>query len=502
MNAGPAAAAAWPRRRFAAGPEVESFYHLAGCDLSRRKCGGTACFVAGNTFGETPALPEPGKPRVACLGRCFEAPVIGLSPTRPRIEVHAREGVVLGRLARGLEPDLAAYRSAGGGSALAAALRGQPSAVIEAVIASELRGRGGAAFPAGQKWAAVAAAPTPDDRWIVANADEGDAGAYIDRFIMEGDPHALIEGMTLAAFAVGARRGVIYLRHEYPFARESLERALAETRAAGLLGASIGGRDFSFEIELFVGHGSYVCGEETALLRSLAGERPEPTIRPPYATTHGYLGRPTLVSNVETFATVPWIVEHGGEAYRALGFSRSRGTKAVSLNSLFRRPGLYEVEFGTPVRRIVEELGGGLRYGRLKGVIIGGPLAGIIPPHLLDTPFGFEELHAIGAAVGHGGVIAFDDATPIAALVHHVLSFGAYESCGKCTPCRLGTRRLERIFAQAAGLAGGEPIARAEVMELISALRRASLCGHGVGLGEFADSALRHFGKELDACWK
>jgi len=491
-----------PGRRYPAGAEVESFYHLVGCDLSRRKCSGTACFVARNSLGGAPALPESGEPRIACLGRCFEAPVIGLDRARPRIEVHAREAVVLGRLARGVDAGLAAYQSAGGGAALVQALRGKPSDVLEAVIASELRGRGGAAFPAGRKWSAVAAAPTPDTRWIVANADEGDSGAYIDRFILEGDPQALIEGMTLAAFAVGASRGIIYLRHEYPFAQEALDRALAEARAAGWLGPAIHGHDFSFEIEVFVGHGSYVCGEETALLHSLAGERPEPTIRPPYASSCGHLGRPTLISNVETLATVPWIVEHGGEAYRALGFSHSRGTKVLSLNSLFVRPGLYEVEFGTPVRRIVEELGGGLRYGRLKGVIIGGPLAGIVPPHLLDTPLGFEELHAIGAAVGHGGVIAFDDTTSIAALVHHVLSFGAYESCGKCTPCRLGTRRLEQIFAQAAGLVEGTAASREEVEELIAVLRQASLCGHGVGLGEFADSALRYFGKELESCWK
>jgi len=500
MNPAPAIARP-PGPRFEAGAEVESFYHLVGCDLSRRRCEGTACFVAQNALGGAPVLPAPGEPRIACLGRCFEAPVIGLDRARPRIEVQAREGVVLSRLARGLDAGLAAYQSAGGGTALAQALRGQPSAVIEAVIASELRGRGGAAFPTGRKWSAVAAAPTPDTRWIVANADEGDAGAYIDRFILEGDPHAFIEGMTLAAFAVGASRGIIYLRHEYPYAQEVLEQALAEARAAGWLGGSIRGRDFAFEIEVFVGHGSYICGEETALLHSLAGQRPEPTIRPPYAASRGYLGRPTLVSNVETFATVPWIVERGGEAYRALGFSQSRGTKALSLNSLFVRPGLYEVEFGLPLRRIVEELGGGLRSGSLKGVIVGGPLAGIVPPHLLDTPLGFDELHAIGAAVGHGGVIAFDHSTSIAALVHHVLSFGASESCGKCTPCRLGTRRLEEIFARAAGLAEGPGTIRAEVEELIAVLRQASLCGHGVGLGDFAASALRYFGKELDACW-
>jgi len=194
-------------------------------------------------------------------------------------------------------------------------------------------------------------------------------------------------------------------------------------------------------------------------------------------------------------------VEHGGDAYHALGFSRSRGTKVVSLNSLFSRPGLYEVEFGTSIRHIVEDLGGGLRTGTLKGLIIGGPLAGIIPPHLLDTPFGFDELAAIGASVGHGGVIAFDEHTSIAALVHHLFSFGAYESCGKCTPCRLGSRRIEEIFARVAA-SGCQPSSdNAEWREIVSALKWTSLCGHGTGLGAFAESALRHYGKELAACF-
>ncbi len=489
------AAALPPGHRYLPGAEVNSFYHLAGCDLRDRPCEGMACFVARQSLG-IPAPPTPpGEPRVYCLGRCFASPAQGLDRTRPRIEIHSREAVVLGRLAKGVEPSLAAYD----GGALKQALAKKPADIIDAVTLSGLRGRGGAAFPAGRKWAAVAAAPATSGKCIIANADEGDPGAYIDRFIMEGDPQALIEGMTLAAYAAGANRGWIYLRHEYPLAKEALETALAEARAAGRLGEAILGHTFTFDIEVVVGHGSYVCGEETALVRSLTGLRPEVEIRPPYATEHGFLGRPTLINNVETFATIPWIIEHGGDAYRRLGFAQSRGTKALSLNSLFVRPGLYEVEFGMPVRQIVEELGGGLRAGRLKGVIIGGPLAGIIPPDLLDTPLGFEELRAIGASVGHGGVIAFDEATSIAALIHHVFSFGAYESCGKCTPCRLGSRRLEEVFARFA--TPDAKALRSEVHDLVSALRLASLCGHGIGLGEFAAAAVRYYGEELEACW-
>ncbi len=471
------------------GPEIDSFYHLRACDVSRQPCAGTACFVARNTLGMAHPASEP---RVSCLGRCFAAPATGVDRARPRIEVRAREGIVLGRLAQGGDASLATYHANGGGEALARVLARPRAELVDAIDASALRGRGGAGFPAGKKWRAAAAASGPA-KFVVANADEGDAGAFIDRFLMEGDPHALLEGMTAAAYAIGAQQGFIYLRQEYPFAKEVLETAIAEARAAQLLGDNILGSGFAFDVELFVGHGSYVCGEETALLRSLEGLRPEVMARPPYAAERGLYGCPTLIQNVETLATVPWIIVHGGEAYRALGFSRSRGTKALSLNSLFARPGLYEVEFGVTVRHIVEELGGGLRSGTLKGVIIGGPLAGIVPPALLDTPLGFEELHAIGASVGHGGVVAFDESISIADLLHHVVSFGAYESCGKCTPCHLGSRRLEQILAR-------HTAPDAEVASLVAALRTASLCGHGAGIGEFATSALAHFGKELAAC--
>ncbi|MGB8168551.1 MAG: NADH-ubiquinone oxidoreductase-F iron-sulfur binding region domain-containing protein [Chthoniobacteraceae bacterium] len=473
-------------RRYEPGPEVESFYHLNGCDLTGRACDGTACFVARNSRGETHVESEP---RVYCLGRCFDAPAIGLSDSRPRIEVHSREAIVLARLAQGGARTIEAYRRTGGYRALEKAIAAPPAAVLDAVERSGLRGRGGAGFPTGRKWRA-AAAQTAAPKFIVANADEGDAGAFSDRFLLEDDPHALIEGMALAAHATGATRGWIYLRHEYPAAKVSLERAIAEARSGGILGDA-------FDIEVFVGHGSYVCGEESALLLSIEGRRPEVMARPPYPTQHGLFGQPTVTNNVETFASVPWIVEHGGDAYRALGFSKSRGTKVMSLNSLFARPGLYEVEFGLPVRRIVEELGGGLREGTLKGVIIGGPLAGIIPPQLLDTPFAFEELAAIGAGVGHGGVIAFDEHTSIAALVQHIFSFGAYESCGKCTPCRLGSRRVEQIFAKAARAKTDD----AEWRDLVSILKTTSLCGHGAGLGAFAESVLRHFGEEVATCF-
>jgi NADH:ubiquinone oxidoreductase subunit F (NADH-binding) len=404
----------------------------------------------------------------------------------------ARWPVVLERLISGGARSLDEYRRRGGYLALKAALQTPAEDVIRSIEVSGLRGRGGAGFPTGCKWRIVAAqAATP--KYIVANADEGDAGAYVDRFIMEDDPHALIEGMIIAAYAVGAGEGRIYLRCEYPAARLVLERALDECGAAGFLGRNILGAGFSFDVRLHEGRGSYVCGEETALLNSIEGRRPVARVRPPYVAERGLFEKPTLVNNVETLANVPWVVRHGPDEYRAMGFSDSRGTKVVCLNSLFNRPGMYEVEFGIPVRRIVEELGGGIRGGgSLQGVIIGGPLAGVIPPHLLDTPFGFEELRAIGASVGHGGVVAFDEHTRIPQLVHQVFRFASYESCGKCIPCRLGCRRIEQIFEQVSA----SPADREEFADIVSTLAMASLCGLGGGAAEFAQSVLRYYAGE------
>lgn len=507
------------------------FYHLAGDSLAAgARCRGTACFVARHL--NPVRFREAGRQgrRVYCLGKCFAAPAVASDEPRPIVSICSREGIVLKRLASGGAPTLAAYREQGGYDALRSALKRSPEEIVHEVEVSELRGRGGAGFPTGRKWRAALNAPGDSRRrrvspasfqlpipnsengpgvlasaatkHIVVNADEGDPGAYIDRFILEGDPHALIEGMLIAGYAVGATKGWIYLRKEYPAAAKILERALAEARAAGLLGGPVANSDFRFDIELFIGQGSYVCGEETALLNSIEGRRPEVRTRPPFPTERGLFGRPTVVDNVETLANIPWIVAHGGEAYRALGFAKSRGTKVVSLNSLFHRPGLYEVEFGVTVHHIVEELGGGLHSGRLKGVMMGGPFAGIIPPELLDTPFGFEELNAIGACVGHGGVIAFDEHTSIMELMHHVFEFAADESCGKCTPCRLGTRKVERLFANVLANGGANYWDESECERIIAALKLTSQCGLGTGLADFAESALRHYGKELELCWR
>jgi formate dehydrogenase iron-sulfur subunit len=298
--------------------------------------------------------------------------------------------------------------------------------------------------------------------------------------------------------AVGAQKGFVYVRKEYPQARERVEAAIAEARGGGVLGPALLGAGPAFDAEVVVGEGSYVCGEETALLNALEGRRPEVRARPPYPVEHGLFGHPTVVNNVETLAAVPWILRHGGAAYAAMGTDASAGTKVVSLSSLFRRPGLYEVELGIPVRDVVERLGGGVA-GELRGVIVGGPLAGILPPSLLDTPLAFEELRAVGCEVGHGGVVAFDEHTSIPELVHHVFRFGAYESCGKCTPCRVGTARIEGLLAAALD---GAPRATGAVewRDIVNALDATSLCGHGTGLAAFARSVVTHYRGDLDRC--
>jgi NADH:ubiquinone oxidoreductase subunit F (NADH-binding) len=480
--------------------DVQSFYHLTDVDLDDRCCQGLACFVARHRDPARWREATAAGPRVYCLGKCYAAPSSGRDEGRPpHVEVDAPQAIVLERVAAGGATTLDRYRGRGGLAALDRALALAPEAIVAEVEKSRLRGRGGAGFPTGAKMRTVLE-ERQRPKYVVCNADEGDPGAYIDRFVMEDDPFSVLEAMAVVARAVGAERGYIYLRREYPDAFASMQNAIESARQAGMLGPDVLGRGvLSFDAEVVVGEGSYLCGEETALLNAMEGRRPEVRVRPPYPGSRGLYGRPTLVNNVETLVNIPWIVRQGGDAYAALGRGESRGTKVVSLNSLFVRPGLYEVELGVPLRRIVEDLGGGLRAGELAGVIVGGPLAGVVPPELLDVPFTFEDLHGIGAALGHGGVVAFDEHTTIAELVHHVFAFGAYESCGKCTPCRVGSGEVEAIFTKV--LAAGANGKRRSFDGIVAALHATSLCGHGSGLAEFARGVARNFPEELDTCF-
>ncbi|MCV7213341.1 NADH-quinone oxidoreductase subunit D [Mycolicibacterium canariasense] len=469
---------------------ARSFYHLSAVDIGAQPCQGTACFVARHRDPERWVGAESADPRLYCLGRCYDAPARGDDTTEPVVEIACSTAVVLGRCATVGAPELQAYLRDGGYEGLRRALSIGAEATLAEVEESQLRGRGGAGYPTGRKWRSARTGPA-GPRVVVVNADEGDAGAYIDRILLENDPHAMLEGLAIAAFATGAELAYVYVRREYPGALAAVRAAVAEAEDAEILGPAVFGPARGLTVTVVQGHGSYVCGEESALLNALEGRRPMVRPRPPYPAQSGLFGLPTVVNNVETLAGVPWILRHGGREFAAMGSGSSRGTKAVALNSLFARPGLYEVEFGIPLREIVERLGGGVA-GELSGVIVGGPLAGVVPPGSLDVPFAFDPLRNIGAGVGHGGIIAFDHSTSIVDLVHHVFRFGAYESCGACTPCRVGTARIETLFSR--------PLARSERGEwesIVQALAATSLCGHGGGLAEFALSVITHYGKEL-----
>ncbi|WP_413788633.1 NADH-ubiquinone oxidoreductase-F iron-sulfur binding region domain-containing protein [Rhodopila sp.] len=377
------------------------------------------------------------------------------------------------------------YRAHGGMTGLDRAYAAGPAATVQTVLDSGLRGRGGAGFPTGIKWKTVADAKGPR-KYIVCNADEGDSGTYADRMLMEGDPFTLIEGMAIAAFAVGAAKGYVYTRSEYPHAIATFDAALAIARREGLLGAG-------FDIEQRVGGGAYVCGEETALLESLEGKRGQVRAKPPLPAHQGLFSRPTVINNVVTLASVPAILRDGAKAYHALGFGRSRGTMPIQLAGNVRNGGLFEVGFGVTLGELVNDIGGGTRSGRpVRAVQVGGPLGAYFPPSLFDTPFDYEAFAAKDGLIGHGGVVVFDDTVDMARMARFAMEFCAAESCGKCTPCRIGSVRgretIEKIIA------GHEVDRNLEVLrDLCHTLRFGSLCALGGFIPYPVLSALEHF---------
>ena len=360
-----------------------------------------------------------------------------------------------------------------------------PASVIDTVRRSGLRGRGGAGYPTGLKWATVAAMPG-DTKVVVCNADEGDPGAFMDRTLMEGDPHTLLEGMAIAAFAVGAEQGFIYVRAEYPLAIERLQAAIAAAKARGFLGAAIAGSRFSFDIDLRVGAGAYVCGEETALIHSIEGQRGVPRPRPPYPAERGVFGRPTLINNVETFGTIPALLRLGVEAYGS-------GTKVFSLTGHVRRSGVLEVPIGTTLRTIVETMGGGAPPGqRIKAVQTGGPSGGCVPASALDTPVDYESLKSLGTIMGSGGMVVMDETTNMVDIAAFFIAFSREESCGKCIPCRAGTVQLELLLRKLLERRG----CLADLSQLESlchTVAASSLCGLGQSAPKPVLSTLRHF---------
>ena len=372
-----------------------------------------------------------------------------------------------------------------------------PDDVIKVVTDSGLRGRGGAGFPTGKKWEFTKAAEG-EQKYVVCNADEGDPGAFMDRSILEGDPHAILEAMSIAGYTVGANKGYIYVRAEYPIAVKRLKVAIEQARDYGILGENIFGTGFSFDIEVRLGAGAFVCGEETALLESIEGRRGQPRLKPPFPAVSGLWGKPTLINNVETYANIAQIILNGAEWYSSIGTEGSKGTKVFALGGNVNNIGLVEVPMGTTLREIIYDIGGGIPNGRqFKAAQTGGPSGGCIPAEHLDTPIDYESLKEIGSMMGSGGLIVMDDTKCMVSLAKFYLDFTVSESCGKCTPCRIGTKRmLETLERLCDGKGEEEDIAKLE--KLASNIQKSSVCGLGQTAPNPVISTLKYFRKEFE----
>lgn len=373
-----------------------------------------------------------------------------------------------------------------------------PEQVIQEIKDSGLRGRGGGGFPTGVKWG-LAAMNDADQKYVCCNADEGDPGAFMDRSILEGDPHVVLEAMAIAGYAIGATQGYIYVRAEYPIAVQRLEIAIAQAREYGLLGKNIFNSGFDFDIGLRLGAGAFVCGEETALMTSIEGKRGEPRPRPPFPAQKGLFGKPTILNNVETYANVPRIILNGASWFNAIGTEKSKGTKVFALGGKINNTGLVEVPMGTTLREIVEEIGGGIPNGKkFMAAQTGGPSGGCIPAHLMDTPIDYDNLIAIGSMMGSGGLIVMDEDTCMVDIAKFFLEFTVDESCGKCTPCRVGTKRLYELLEKICD-GRGEMEDLDTLEELCYHIKANSLCGLGQTAPNPVLSTLRYFKDEYIA---
>jgi NADH:ubiquinone oxidoreductase subunit F (NADH-binding)/NADH:ubiquinone oxidoreductase subunit E len=488
-----------------------SYYaDLHGQSGSLRVCRGTSCTLAGAAALQTELERESTCSAVYCLGYCDRSPVVlrgddevlvhcqpdlpptiadGARPPRPSIRCMAQAPLITRRLLRG---DCAAFdgaRAAGVYATLEKALRGQPEEIISALERSGERGRGGAGYSTAAKWRACAAA-RGDVRYVIANGDEGDPGSFIDRVLMEEDPHAIIEGMILCGYAVGAREGIAFIRSEYPAAIASMQIAIGEARRAGLLGSSVLGSAFTFDISVFPGMGSYVCGEETALLNAIEGFRGEVRLRPPYPTTEGLYGKPTVVNNVETLVNVAVVLDLGAEAYARLGTESCSGTKALSLNHGFEHPGIVEIEFGIPLRAVIEAAGGGAGGRRIEAILLGGPMGSVVLPDHWDVPVCYTAMAERDIQLGHGGLVALLEGTDFRELLRHWAGFMRDESCGKCVPCRLGSQRAHEL------LHSDEPT-RPDLERLLEVIEQGSLCAFGQLMPKPMRQLIDHFGDRI-----
>ena len=505
---------------------VASFYSLLSIQPRGRKqiriCDSPVCALQGaetiRSLVETAGSKDGWTiERCSCLGLCDRAPaaLVGIEPCGP-ITV-ARVGdtlagwrgampsyakprpgevrVLMARLGQ-IDPDsISSAMPAGAYQVLGTALQSHPSAVLDIVERAGLRGCGGAGFPTGRKWRMVREVQrTP--KYIVGNADESESGAFKDRVLMDGDPHLLIEGIALAAYAVGASAGVIYIRGEYEWIARRVEHAIAEAEECGWLGENIQETGFSLRLHVHRGAGAYICGEETALLNSLEGRRGEPRVRPPYPTTHGYHGHPTIVNNIETLCHVPAIVSRGPDWFRSLGTPGSPGTKIFTVTGCVNQPGAFEAPLGTTLRQIIEQFGGGLIAGsRFKAALTGGAAGSFVPASMLDMPIDFDSWKN-GLMLGSGPIIILDESVSIPQVLSSVLHFFEMESCGKCTPCREGTREVRQLCERLANHRGNHSDL-SELKRLAHQMNLTSLCGLGQSVALPIESALRFFEAEF-----
>ena len=439
------------------------------------------------SMADVESLLDEGEKHRLCLGLVEDIPWL---KQQTRL-TFARCGIVDPR-------SLEHYKTHKGYVGLKKALEVGPEAIVEEVVNSGLRGRGGAGFPTGIKWRTVAGTP-PQQKFIVCNADEGDSGTFADRMIMEGDPFVLIEGMTIAGIAVGATYGYIYIRSEYPHAIEAMEIAIRKAREGGMLGARVAGSNYAYDMEVRAGAGAYVCGEETSLLESLEGKRGEVRAKPPLPAHIGLFGKPTVINNVLSLASVPIIMSDGAAFYRDFGMGKSRGTMPIQLAGNIQHGGLYETAFGIPLGELVDDIGGGTRTGRpVRAVQVGGPLGAYFPRELFDTPFDYEAFTARDGLIGHGGIVVFDDSVDMAKMARFAMEFCAIESCGKCTPCRIGSARGVELVDKI--VAGEDRAANLIVLEdLCNTMKFGSLCALGGFTPYPVMSALNHFPEDFGA---
>ena len=493
-----------------------SFYDFLKADHKNVKahvCNGSTCMLAGTQENVTIALENHLDPaeigHMCCLGRCHENSAFNYNGKNYSGEDIDQLSAIINEehvpkedeynVGADLENPVLTGSPLDGmrfASLFRDLMKNGDQWALDQIKLSNVRGRGGAGFPMGFKLESCKSTEG-EQKFIVCNADEGDPGAYSDRYLLEKQPLSVLFGMMAAGFIVGADRGVLYIRGEYPQSLKAIEEAIHELETINFHGDHIDGSEFSFKFKIIEGAGAYICGEETALLSSIEGQRPEVRVRPPYPTQEGLFNKPTIVNNVETLACVPWIIEHGGDSYAKLGTEKSKGTKLVCLDSFFNNPGVYEVEMGTPFAHVIYDLGGGFRKP-VKAVHVGGPLGGIVPiSHIDQLTLDFESFEQAGFLKGHAGVVAIPEEYPMIKYLEHLFEFTAAESCGKCFPCSIGSVRGMEMIANAR--LGESKIDRVLLDDLLETMEIGSLCALGGGLPLGIKNALEHFEDELKA---